>query len=83
MLSDSWATMETPSSMIILTGLMQSIAKRPYPWHLLYLSIEPNLRFFFGTFVCIIYFDVLVLNIIPERGKKSNRLMRLGRWRRS
>ena len=43
-----------------------------------------NLEFFFsfGTFVSIIYFDILVLNTILEWGWKGTRPTRLGRWGR-
>ena len=46
-LSDSGATVGTPSMMIIFIGLVQSTARYPYPWHLLHLATGPILKIFF------------------------------------
>jgi len=51
-----------------LTGLVQSIAVCPYPWHLLHLAMVLILKTFFLCFVSVILFGVLTFNIIPRWG---------------
>jgi len=45
--------------------MLQSTAICSYPWHLLHLVTVLILTNFFGTVVSVIYFGVLVFNIIP------------------
>ena len=46
-LSDSGATMGTPLTMVILTGLLRSTTICPYPSHLLHLAAALILKIFF------------------------------------
>ena len=79
MLPDSVATMRTLLTIIMLTGLVQSTTRCLYSWHLMHLATWPILRIlFFGTLVSVTYFNVFILNIIPEWGVFGTKYMGLG-----
>jgi len=72
--------MKTPLSNLNRTGAVNCYM--PILLALIAFSNSANLEYFlFETFVSVIYFGILVLNIIPEWGWQGTKLMRLRRWR--